>query len=182
VLSSSGRAHVLTRIRPWSGGTNDRELVHAPKAFAFDTDFVCHARSIRDIRADDRGVLLEHLVLETMQSFSHLPRVHYWWDKAKREVDFILPFDRDRVDAVEAKWTADAFEARNLKAFRAIAEPGCWLMCFGHILILVSAAADPCAGLKPPPPYKLPLRCSPSLGLLLSLLPRHHRFCQRVAG
>ncbi len=111
--------HVLTRIRPWSGGTNDRELVQAPKAFAFDTGFVCHARGIRDIRADDRGVLLEHLVLETMQSLSHLPRVHYWRDKAKREVDFILPFDRDRVDAVEAKWTADAFEARNLKAFRA---------------------------------------------------------------
>ena len=55
------------------------------------------------------------------------------------------------------------------------AGPGCWLMCSGLILALVSAAVGPCAGSKPPPPNKLPPRCSLSLGLLLNLLRRHHR-------
>ncbi len=111
--------HVLTRLRPFSGGANDRDLVQTPKAYAFDTGFVCHARGIRDLRPDDRGFLLEHLVLETMQSLVDLPRIHYWRDKAKREVDFILPFDRDRIDAIEVKWSQDAFEPRSLLAFRA---------------------------------------------------------------
>jgi uncharacterized protein len=112
--------HVLTRLRPFSGGTNDRDLVRVPKAFAFDTGFVCHARGIDELRADDRGPLLEHLVLETLQSLPALPRIHYWRDKSKREVDFVLPRARDRVDAIEVKWKAAAFEPGNLKAFRAV--------------------------------------------------------------
>lgn len=111
--------HVLTRLRPWSGGVNDRDLVQAPKAFAFDTGFVCHARGVRDLRAEDRGPLLEHLTLETLQSLPELPRIHYWRDKDKREVDFVLPFDRERVDAIEVKWSGEAFEPRGLRAFRA---------------------------------------------------------------
>jgi len=62
------------------------------------------------------------------------------------------------------------------------AGPGCWLMCSRQILILVSAAAAPCAGSKPPPPNKLQPPCSPSLGLLLSLLPRHHGFRSGSSG
>lgn len=110
--------HVLTRIRPYSGGLNDRDIVQTPKAFAFDTGFVCHARGIQSLRHEDRGLLLEHLVLETLQSIESLPRIHYWRDKSKREVDFVLPFDRDRIDAIEVKWNVNAFEVRNLGAFR----------------------------------------------------------------
>lgn len=111
--------HVLTRLRPFSGGANDRDLIQVPKAYAFDTGFICHARGIGDIRPDDRGFLLEHLVLETLQSLAALPRIHYWRDKARREVDFVLPFDRDRTDAIEVKWNQDAFEPRGLRAFRS---------------------------------------------------------------
>jgi len=93
--------------------------VQAPKAYAFDTGLVCHARGIRDLRPEDRGGLLEHLALETIQSLEGLPRIRYWRDKAGREVDFVLPFSRDRVDAIEVKWRGDAFEPRSLKAFRA---------------------------------------------------------------
>jgi hypothetical protein len=110
--------HVLTRLRPWSGGVNDRELVQTPKAYAFDTGFVCHARGVRDIRGEDKGPLLEHLVLETLQSLPDLPRIHYWRDKSKREVDFVLPFDRDRVDAIEVKWNAEAFDPTAMRVFR----------------------------------------------------------------
>ncbi len=111
--------HLVTRLRPWSGGANDRELVQAPKAYAFDTGSVCNARGITELRPEDLGLLLEHLVLETLQSLPSLPRIHYWRDKTKREVDFVLPVSRDRVDAVEVKWRADAFEPRGLLAFRA---------------------------------------------------------------
>jgi len=111
--------HVLTRVRPWSGGVNDRDLVQMPKVYAFDTGFVCHARGIKDLRPDDRGPLLEHLVFETLQSVEGLPRIHYWRDKDGREVDFILPFHRDRVDTLEVKWTGSAFDPRGMSAFRS---------------------------------------------------------------
>jgi predicted AAA+ superfamily ATPase len=110
--------HVLTRLRPYSGGVNDRELVQAPKAYAFDTGFVAHIRGIRELRQEDKGPLLEHLVLESLQALPDLPRIHYWRDKSRREVDFVVPFDRERVDAIEVKWNADAFEPRGLRAFR----------------------------------------------------------------
>ena len=48
-----------------------------------------------------------------------VPRIHFWRDKAKREVDFVVPRSRDHVDAIECKWNPDAFEADGLAAFRA---------------------------------------------------------------
>lgn len=116
--------HVLTRLRPWSGGTNERELVQMPKAYAFDTGFVCHSRGITSLRPEDKGLLLEHLVLETLQSLPQLPRIHYWRDKEKREVDFVLPMGRDRVDAIEVKWNADAFDPKALRVFRGLYPKG----------------------------------------------------------
>lgn len=110
--------HVLTRLRPYSGGSSERELVQMPKAYTFDTGFVCHARGITSLRPEDKGLLLEHLVLETLQSLPLLPRIHYWRDKEKREVDFILPMARERVDAIEVKWSADAFDPKSLRVFR----------------------------------------------------------------
>ena len=41
-------------------------------------------------------------------------------DKPGREVDFVLPLSRDRVHAVEAKWSADALEAKGLAEFRRL--------------------------------------------------------------
>lgn len=118
-LDVMATTHVVTVLRPYSGGQNDRELVQAPKVYGFDTGFVCHARGITEPRPEERGGLLEHLVLETLQSFPNLPRVHYWRDKSKREVDFVVPHARDRVDAIEVKWSADALDPAALRAFRA---------------------------------------------------------------
>lgn len=101
--------HAVTLARPWSGGKSDRELVQEPKAYGFDSGFVCHARRIRDLRADDRGPLLEHLVLESLQATADLPRVHCRRDKGGREIDFTIPRG-DEVDAIEVKWRADDFE------------------------------------------------------------------------
>ena len=115
--------HAVTLVRPWSGGKSDRELVQAPKAYGFDTGFVCFARSIRELRPDDRGHLLEHLVLESLQATADLPRVHYWRDKSGREVDFVIPRG-DAIDAIEVRWNADAFEAKHLAHFRGLYPQG----------------------------------------------------------
>ncbi|MGH8247035.1 MAG: DUF4143 domain-containing protein, partial [Gammaproteobacteria bacterium] len=63
--------------------------------------------------------LWEHLVLDVLLAVG-VPQLHFWRDKQQREVDFVLPRGRDRVDAIECKWRADAFETRNLSAFRAL--------------------------------------------------------------
>lgn len=123
-LGTLETTHVLTLVRPWSGGKSDRELVQAPKGYCFDTGFVCHARSIQALRPDDRGMLLEHLALESMQAVRDLPRIHYWRTKDRREeIDFVIPRG-ESCDTLEVKWDAGAFDPKNLKAFRALYPKG----------------------------------------------------------
>ncbi len=122
-LNALELTHAVTLVRPWSGGRSDREIVQAPKAYGFDTGFVCHARGIRELRTDDRGHLLEHLALESMQATADLPRIHYWRDKSGREIDFVIPRG-ERVDAIEVKWSAEAFESKHLAHFRQLYPEG----------------------------------------------------------
>jgi hypothetical protein len=64
------------------------------------------------------GPLWEHVVLEHLQAhFPDLP-VRYWRDKSGREVDFVLAHNRDGVDAIECKWSAEAFDSTALDSFR----------------------------------------------------------------
>lgn len=59
-----------------------------PKCYAFDTGFVTFEKGWTRIREDDRGLLWEHLVLDSLR-FRHLDEnIFYWRDKAGREVDF----------------------------------------------------------------------------------------------
>jgi len=109
--------HVAHRVRPFSAGGR-REIVAQPKLFGFDTGFICHARGWDSLRADDCGILWEHLVLDTLLA-AGLPRIHFWRDKQEREVDFVVPRGRDTVDAIECKWNPAAHETRGLKAFRS---------------------------------------------------------------
>jgi predicted AAA+ superfamily ATPase len=109
--------HAITLVRPFHGG-GQQELVRVPKVYAFDTGFASFARGWDPLRPEDQGVLWEHLVLEHLQA--HLPdqRVCYWRDKAGREIDFVLPRSRDRVDAIECKWDPDELDPKSLTAFR----------------------------------------------------------------
>lgn len=109
---------VLHLARPFSGGGR-REIVAQPKAFTFDTGFVCHARGWDRLRPDDCGVLWEHLVLDTLIA-AGVEQVHFWRDKQDREVDFVVRRGRNAVDAIECKWSPSAFESRGLSAFREI--------------------------------------------------------------
>jgi uncharacterized protein len=110
--------HTLHLLRPFAGGGRS-EIVAQPRAYGFDTGFVAHAKGWDSLRADDCGLLWEHLVLDTLIA-SGTQKIHYWRDKQDREIDFVIPRSRDRVDAIECKWNPDQFEARNLAVFRAL--------------------------------------------------------------
>ena len=45
--------------------------------------------------------------------------IFYWRDKADREVDFVIPRERGRVDLVECKVDPDALNPAAVEAFRA---------------------------------------------------------------
>lgn len=108
--------HVMHLVRPYSAGGR-REIVAQPKVFGFDTGLVCYARGWDHLRTEDCGSLWEHLVLDTLIA-ANPPKIHFWRDKQQREVDFVVPRGRDTVDAVECKWSPNAFETRGLVAFR----------------------------------------------------------------
>jgi hypothetical protein len=115
--------HVAAFIRPYSGG-GKRELVRQPKVYGFDTGFVAFARGWNDLRPEDCGLLWEHVVLERLLSDPAEPEVLYWRDKDRHEIDFVLPAGRGAVDAIECKWSAEAFDPKNLQVFRALHPAG----------------------------------------------------------
>ncbi len=107
---------VVHLVRPFAGGGR-REIIAQPRAYGFDTGFVAYACGWDTLRAEDCGLLWEHLVLDALRAAA-LPRVHFWRDKQGREIDFVVPQSRDRVDAIECKWQPDRFDPRNLAVFR----------------------------------------------------------------
>ncbi|MCC6898099.1 MAG: ATP-binding protein [Polyangiaceae bacterium] len=115
--------HVVQLLRPYHG-EGRQELLRQPKVYAFDTGFVAHTRGWTDLRAEDCGLLWEHLVLESLMARAGRPEVHFWRDKSGREVDFVLPRGRGAADAIECKWSAKAFSPKALAAFRALHPKG----------------------------------------------------------
>ena len=108
----------VTLVRPFHGG-GQNELVKMAKVYAFDTGFVSFARGWDPLRAEDFGVLWEHVVLEHLQAhFPDMP-VRYWRDKAGRELDYVLTHRRDEVDAIECKRDAASFDSFSLEVFRS---------------------------------------------------------------
>jgi uncharacterized protein len=111
---------VITQLRPYHAG-GKQELTHQPKIYGFDTGFIAWSRGWNDLRPDDCGQLWEHLVLETLQSGALLAgrRLHFWRDKQKREVDFIVTGARGSAHAIECKWSLSSLDPKGLVAFRA---------------------------------------------------------------
>ena len=117
-LEALQTSHAIHLLRPFHGG-GAREIVARPKAYAFDTGFVTFEKGWDRLRPEDRGVLWEHLVLDTLR-FRHADhRIFYWRDKAGREVDFVIRRARDRVDLVECKVDPDELDGRSAETFRA---------------------------------------------------------------
>lgn len=114
VLEATFVAHV---IRPYSSH-RPTEIVSAPKVYGFDTGFVCYHRGWYELRAEDRGFLWEHFVLNEIHGRIQTRRVGYWRDKRGHEVDFIFSRTKNKPTAVECKWSASGFDPSNLRAFR----------------------------------------------------------------
>lgn len=117
-LEIAGATLTVHLVRPYRAG-KAREWTHQPKAYTFDTGFICHARGWNQLRPDDCGGLWEHLVLDTLLSVEDPTQVLFWRDHQQREVDFVVPRTRDSVDAYECKWSPLQPDLRNLVAFRA---------------------------------------------------------------
>lgn len=111
-------AHAVHLVRPFHGGGR-REIVGRPKCYAFDTGFVTFEKGWDTIRDEDRGLLWEHLVLDALRFRHPDDGIFYWRDKAGREVDFVIPRERGRVDLVECKVDPDALNPAAVEAFRA---------------------------------------------------------------
>jgi uncharacterized protein len=109
---------LATVIRPYHGG-GAAEIRTQPKVYAFDTGFVAYHRGWGSLRDDDRGRLLEHLVLGEIAARFGVSRLHFWRDKQQHEVDFVLEVGRHRdVMAIECKSAARKLDPAGLLAFR----------------------------------------------------------------
>ncbi len=115
--------HALLVVRPYHGG-GKREIVARPKCYGFDTGFVCFEKGWTDPRPEDRGLLWEHLVLDTLRGLFSEGNIFYWKDKAGREVDFVIRRERNRVDLVECKINPDNLKGSAISAFRALYPEG----------------------------------------------------------
>ena len=116
-------AHAVHLLRPFHGG-GKREIVSRPKCYAFDTGFVTFEKGWESIRDDDRGLLWEHLVLDALR-FRHADGdVFYWQDKSRREVDFVIRRERDRLDVVECEINPGKFSPVAVDAFRGLYPKG----------------------------------------------------------
>ena len=116
-------AHVVRLIKPFHGGSK-QEIVSRPKCYAFDTGFVAFGRGWEQIRDEDRGILWEHLVLDSLLMRFHENNVLYWQDKSRREVDFVIRRPDGVVDTVECKINPDRLNAGPVEVFRRIYPKG----------------------------------------------------------
>ena len=119
---------VIDLLRPFHGG-GKQELVHQPKIYGFDTGFVAWSRGWGELRAEDCGILWEHLVLDGLRALPGPLRVQFWRDKRGREVDFVVPAGRGLQHAVECKWSGGALEPGGLRAFRDSCPHGRNFLC-----------------------------------------------------
>lgn len=110
-------AHAVYFLPPFHGGGR-REIVARPKSYGFDTGFVTHIKGWETIREEDRGLLWEHLVLDSLRSHLIDGILFYWRDKSDREIDFIVQGRGKKIHAFECKINPDHFEPRSLLAFR----------------------------------------------------------------
>lgn len=110
---------VIYVVRPFNT-RQATEIISAPKTYAFDTGMVCYAKNWRKLRAEDKGLLWEHCVLNELQGNLQTRNIFYWRDKNKHEIDFIYLRGKhhDEPIAIECKWNSNKFDSSNLQVFR----------------------------------------------------------------
>jgi predicted AAA+ superfamily ATPase len=116
-------AHAVFLLPPFHGGGR-REITQRPKCYSFDTGFVTIVKGWDSIREDDRGLLWEHLVLDTLRTLVDDHHLFYWRDKSGREADFVVKGGRQQSDAIECKINPDHFDPAHLTVFRSLYPEG----------------------------------------------------------
>jgi predicted AAA+ superfamily ATPase len=116
-------AHAFFLLPPFHGGGR-REITQRPKCYSFDTGFVTFVKGWDSIREDDRGLLWEHLVLDTLRTVVDDHNLFYWRDKSGREMDFVIKGGRQQSDAIECKINPDQFDPAHLIIFRSLYPEG----------------------------------------------------------
>jgi len=112
-------ANAIYLLPPFHGGGR-REILSQPKCYGFDTGFVTYLNGWNTLRSDERGLLWEHLVLDTLRTFVNEQALFYWRDKSGREIDYIIKTHDKRVLTFECRISPEHFDLRNLIAFRAL--------------------------------------------------------------
>jgi len=111
--------HAVFLLPPFHGG-GKREIIRRAKCYAFDTGFVSFIKGWDSIREEDRELLWEHLVLDTLRSFEHENNIFFWRDKSGREIDFVIKKSENNFDTIECKVNPADFSYKNLKVFRKL--------------------------------------------------------------
>ena len=96
------------------------EITQQPKCYGFDTGFVTFVKGWSDIREEDRGLLWEHLVLDTLRTSVHIINLFYWRDKSMREIDFVIKREEGLIDIVECKINPEQLNIKSILVFRSI--------------------------------------------------------------
>ncbi len=115
-------SNALFLLPPFHSG-NRREIIQQPKCYGFDTGFVAFLKGWETIREDDRGLLWEHLVLDTLRVFFNEKNLYYWRDKSNKEIDFII-HDGQEVHTLECKINPDSYDLKTLLKFRSLYPKG----------------------------------------------------------
>jgi predicted AAA+ superfamily ATPase len=115
-LSVLEATYVVQVVRPFHTH-KAREIVAAPKVYAFDTGFFCYYRGWDSLRQEDLGTLWEHFVLNEIQGHLQTRDIQYWRDKNGAEVDFILKSRGKAPIAIECKWLVRNVEDKNIEVF-----------------------------------------------------------------
>ncbi len=110
-------AHAVFMLQPFYGG-GKREIVKRPKCYSFDTGFITFYQSWDTIRDEDRGILWEHLVLDTLRSTTTETDIYYWKDKSGKEIDFIVSRVNNYADTIECKINPEKFTIDTIAKFR----------------------------------------------------------------
>jgi len=122
-LNIMAETHIAYVLRPFHRNAA-KEIITAPKVYFFDTGFMTYFKGTNELHASERGHYWEHLVLNELLTFIDRGNLHYWRDKAKNEIDFIVKLRGKPPIAIECKWQAKEFTSKSITKFRELHPDG----------------------------------------------------------
>lgn len=116
-LDALEQTHVAGVLRPYAKNPS-KEIVSTPKVFFFDTGFVNFFQGVDQLHPTQKGHLWEHLVYNELLTMVEKSEIHYWRDKSKNEVDFVVKRRGVHPLAIECKSKFKDFDPHAIQKFR----------------------------------------------------------------